>query len=279
MQPVEPIQTVELFPGLSAELLNLLKRLPRAAWDNETVCVGWSVKDLVGHLLGGNLGRLSFGRDRLVLSSANAFPSTYPEQVAYINQQNMDWVNWSRRISPNVLLDFLALTDEQLYVYFKALLPLASSGPAVSWAGDTQSPNWFDIAREYTEKWLHQQHIREAVGQPVLAERQWLFPVLDTFMRALPHTYRAISAPEGTQIWFHISGEAGGDWSLLRQAERWILLSGAAPAAVATVRLDPDTAWRSFTKGISPAVAQAKTHVTGDATLGLGILDMVSIMA
>ena len=279
MQPVEPIQTVELFPGLSAELLNLLKRLPRAAWDNETVCVGWSVKDLVGHLLGGNLGRLSFGRDRLVLSSANAFPSTYPEQVAYINQQNKDWVNWSRRISPNVLLDFLALTDEQLYVYFKALPPLASSGPAVSWAGDTQSPNWFDIAREYTEKWLHQQHIREAVGQPVLAERHWLFPVLDTFMRALPHTYRAISAPEGTQIWFHISGEAGGDWSLLRQAEQWILLSGAAPAAVATVRLDPDTAWRSFTKGISSAAAQAKTQVTGDATLGLGILDMVSIMA
>lgn len=279
MQPVQPIHTVELFPGLSAELLNLLSGLSPSAWENETVCTGWSVKDLVGHLLGGNLGRLSFGRDRLKRSDANTFPSTYPEQVAYINQQNMDWVNWSRRISPNVLLDFLASTDQQLYAYFKTLPSFAPSGPAVTWAGDTQSPNWFDIAREYTEKWLHQQHIREAVGQPVLAERQWLFPVLDTFMRALPHTYQAISAPEGTQIWFHISGEAGGDWSLLRQADCWGLFSGAAPAAVATVRLDSDTAWRSFTKGISPAVAQAKTQVTGDATLGLGILDMVSIMA
>ena len=74
----------------------------------------------------------------------------------------------------------------------EALPAFESGGPAVAWAGDKQSPNWFDIAREYTEKWLHQQHIREAVGQPVLDERRWLFPVLDTFMRALPHVYRDI---------------------------------------------------------------------------------------
>lgn len=279
MQPVEAIYTVELFPALSTELRRVLQQLPPLAWANETVCVGWSVKDVVGHLLGGNLGRLSFGRDRLAPHASNPFPATFPEQVDYINQQNVAWVNLSRHLSPPLLLEFLETTDQQLYQYFKTLPPFAPSGPAVTWAGDTQSPNWFDIAREYTEKWLHQQHIREAVGQPVLAERKWLFPVLDTFLRALPHTYRQVDAAEGTSVWFQITGEAGGDWSLQRGQGQWLLYTGAAPDAVATVQLDQDSAWRLFTKGISQATAQTKIQVAGDATLGLHLLEMVSIMA
>jgi len=62
VKSIEPILTVELFPGLSAQLLNLLEGLPGPAWDAQTACPGWSVKDVAAHLLGGNLRRLSFGR-------------------------------------------------------------------------------------------------------------------------------------------------------------------------------------------------------------------------
>ena len=279
MKAVEPIATIDLFPGLSAELIRLLQPLPRAAWENPTACAGWSVQDLVAHLWGGNVGRLSFGRDHHTLRNYPPFPSEYAAQVAWIDQLNADWVTFARRLSPPLLLDCLTTTDEQLYHYFKALPPMAPSRAAVAWAGETQSPNWFDIAREYTEKWLHQQHIREAVGQPLLHQRQWLFPVLDTFLRALPHTYRAITAPEGTAIHFRIAGEAGGDWSLLRQADRWDLFTGMAPNAVATATLDQDLAWRLFTQGVSPTQASAQLQTTGDARLALGILGMVAIMA
>lgn len=279
MKAVEPIATMALFPGLSVELLDLLKALPRAAWDNETACVGWSVQDVVAHLLGGNVGRLSFGRDQLRLRDGRAFPSEYPAQVAFIDQLNAEWITTARRLSPSLLIDFLALTDEQLYHYFKSLPPFEASHAAVTWAGDTQSPNWFDIAREYTEKWLHQQHIREAVGAPLLTQRRWLFPVLDTFLRALPHTYRTVVAPEGATITFTITGEAGGDWSLQRVDGQWRLWAGAAPIAVATASLAQELAWRLFIKGVSPSVAGMQIQTTGDATLALGILQMVSIMA
>jgi uncharacterized protein (TIGR03083 family) len=279
MKPVEPIETVELFPELSAELLRLLKNLPSKAWDRPTPCATWSVKDVVAHLLGGNLGRLSFGRDRLIHPKPNVTPKNYAELVDYLNQQNKEWVNVARRISPRLLIDFLELTDPQLYQYFKALPPFAMGGPAVAWAGDNQSPNWFDIAREYTEKWLHQQHVREAVRQPLLVERKWLYPVLDTFMRALPHTYRDVKVADGVAVWFHISGQAGGDWSLLHQDGKWQLCSGEAPATGAAVYLDQDVAWRLFTKGISQDAAQARIQFEGDAALGMRILEMVSIMA
>ena len=53
MQPVEPIHTLELFPELIAELLSLLRNLSPLDWEKETVCAGWSVKDVAAHLLGG----------------------------------------------------------------------------------------------------------------------------------------------------------------------------------------------------------------------------------
>ena len=38
---------------------------------------------------------------------------------------------------------------------------------AVNWAGPEPAPIWLDPAREYTERWVHQQHIRDAVRNPV----------------------------------------------------------------------------------------------------------------
>jgi uncharacterized protein (TIGR03083 family) len=279
MKPVEPVCTVELFPELSAELLRLLKSLPPTAWDLPTACPGWSVKDVVAHLLGGNLGRLSFGRDRSLGPAPQVAPLGYGELVAYINQLNAEWIDAARRISPSLLIDFLGLTEPQLYDYFRTLPPFESRGPAVAWAGDVRSPNWFDIAREYTEKWLHQQHIREAVGQPALDDRKWLYPVLDTFMCALPHVYRDISAAEGIAIVFRIVGAAGGDWSLLRRDHAWRLYAGAPQTAASIVRLDQELAWRLFSKGISPEIARARIACEGDATLGMRIVEMVCIMA
>jgi uncharacterized protein (TIGR03083 family) len=279
MKPIEPIHTIELFPELSTELLSLLKDLSRTDWDKETACAAWSVQDVVAHLLGGTLSRLTYGRDRHARTHANTPLKEFSELLDFINQRNAEWVDAARRISPSLLIEFLEITEPQLYHYFKALPPDEASGPAVAWAGDAQSPNWFDIAREYTEKWLHQQHIREAVGQPVLAERKWLGPVLDTFMRALPYTYRNAKSVDDSAIAFHITGEAGGNWSLIRHNDEWQLFTGEVAQPVSTVRLDQDIAWRLFTKGISQEAARANIQTEGNMELGLRLLQMVSIMA
>jgi uncharacterized protein (TIGR03083 family) len=295
MKPVAPIQTVELFPPLSAELIALLRGLSDADWARPTACAGWTVKDVAAHLLGGNLGRLSTRREEFApvdaraadyrllfelrerLPRADAPIGGYDELLALIDRRNAAWVEAARPFSAALLVEQLALTDEYVYRLFKARPADEMAGIGVGWAGETRSPNWFDIAREYTERWLHQQHIREAAGQPILAARRWLYPVLDTFMRALPHTYRRVDAPEGTAILFQIAGDAGGEWSLRRRNGAWALYAGATEGAAATVRIDQDLAWRLFTKGISPQAA--RLQIEGDRALGSGILGMVSIMA
>src|SRR5207244_840000 len=112
------------------------------------------------------------------------------------------------------------------------------------WAGDTVSPNWFDIGREYTEQWHHQQQIRAAVGAEPITSRELLHPVLDLFLRALPYTYRDVTAKSGTTIAVRISGEAGGVWSLQRGQQVWTLFHGAPEATDAEIYLSADVAWR-----------------------------------
>ncbi len=204
---------------------------------------------------------------------------SFDELVSIIDRENALWVQAARRISPEILTEFLDLTDRHLYEYFKSLKPDAPARIAVSWAGDSSSPNWFDIAREYTEKWLHQQHIREAVGAPLQTERQWLFPVLDTFLRALPHHYRNVQASEGTSIAIQVSGELGGEWTLVKQGADWLLFAGHDPAAAARIVLDQDLAWRLFTKGINMEAAGRQVKMEGDPALAERVLDMISIMA
>ncbi|MFB3132679.1 MAG: maleylpyruvate isomerase N-terminal domain-containing protein [Rhodothermales bacterium] len=279
MQPVEPIFTVELFPPLYAELLALLRNLSDDDWEKSTVARLWAVKDIVAHLLDGDIRRLSFQRDHLAPLHPDAPIEGYRDLVDFLNQMNADWVKAARRISPPLLITFLEMTGPQVYAFFKTLDPFAEAIYPVAWAGDEQSPHWFDLAREYTEKWHHQQQIRDAVGAPGLTDRTWLFPVIDTFLRGLPHRYRDVDAADGTRVSFVITGEAGGTWTLCKDQPAWRLYTGE-PSDVATrVRLDQDTAWRLFTKGLSPEEARSRIFVGGDEALGERILNLVAVIA
>lgn len=171
----------------------------------------WLVKDIVAHLLDGNVRRLSFQRDKIPLPPPPWQVELYQDLVAFLNQLNAEWVKAAQRISPQLLVEFLDITGAQVSRFFKTLDPFAPAMFSVAWAGQEKSPNWFDLAREYTERWHHQQQIRDAVGAPGLTARQWLYPVLDTFMRGLPHAYRASGNRNGTKIGFMINGEAGGE--------------------------------------------------------------------
>lgn len=277
LEPVAPIHTIELFPPLSQELLAVLKSLRPADWSRPTACSRWTIKDVAAHLLGGNFGRLWPAEYR---PAANSSPDPdYASLVEMIDRNNALWVDAAQRISPPLLIELLELTDHQLYDLFRSWPPEQPAKIPVAWAGESTSPTWFDIAREYTEKWLHQQHIRDAAGIPILIERRWLHPVLDTFLRGLPHTYRDVAAPEGTQVSIQITGPAGGDWTLTRDSSAWRLFRGQSPNPACSIAINQDLAWRLFTKGIRPEQAWNAIQIDGNETLSRQFLMLVSIMA
>ncbi|MCH8920095.1 MAG: maleylpyruvate isomerase family mycothiol-dependent enzyme [Chloroflexi bacterium] len=280
MKPLEPILIVDLFPAERDALLQLLAALSEEEWSRPTVCAGWSVKDVALHLLGDDVGRLSRKRDSFGGAAfvPQADADFEAQLVAFINEANERWLQATRRISPHLLCDLLRFMGGETQRYFQSLDLLQIDEP-VSWAGPDPAPVWLDIAREYTERWLHQQQIRDAVEKPGLKERRFFAPVLDTFVRALPHTFRDVDVAEGAQVKLIISGDAGGEWYLVRGDGKWSLYLDADAEPAAAVVMDQETAWRLFTKGISKDEASANATLSGDRSLGMKVLDTVSIIA
>lgn len=279
MKPVAPIFVAELFGELHEELLGLLRSLSDEDWYKPTVAASWQVRDIAAHLLDSDIRRLSFQRDRAPMVPPETPIENYRDLVGFLNQLNAEWVKAAKRISPPLLIEFLEVTGAQVTELFKSLDPFGPALFGVAWAGEEGSQNWFDIAREYTEKWHHQQQIRDAASAPALTNRKWLFPVLDTFLRGLPHTYRETTADEGARIVLTITGEAGGEWTLSREGGAWKLYSGGSETPACAIRMDQDTAWRLLTKGLSRDIATARVEITGDKRLGEPILGMLAVMA
>ena len=279
MKPVEPIFVTDIYSELHSELLALLKSLAFDDWYKPTVAGNWKVRDIVAHLLDSDLRRLSLQRDHTPMVPPDAPIKNYRDLVDFLNNLNAVWVKAAQRISPQMLIQFHELTGAQVCELFASLDPFAPGLFGVAWAGEEASENWFDIAREYTEKWHHQQQIRDAVGASALMERRWLYPVLDTFMRGLSHTYRDINAADGTCLTFLITGEAGGIWTLQRENAMWRLYEGEAAAMACQVRLNQDVAWRLLTKGLSHEQAVPQVEITGQAEFGEPLLGMLEVMA
>ena len=144
-----------------------------------------------------------------------------------------------------MLAGLLEQSGAEYNQYLASLEPLAPATFAVGWAGETTSPNWFHIARDYTEKWHHQQQIRQAVGQEAALLVPALYqPFLDTCVRALPHHYRAVPASVGTVVAFRIVGPVGGTWYLQREAEGWVLGRAYTGPLVTTIELAGEQQWQ-----------------------------------
>ena len=278
LTPVGPVYLVDRLPALHERLISMLRGLKEPDWDRPTACALWSVKDITAHLLDTALRRLSFGRDGLSAAPSPP-PGSYRELVTYLNRLNAEWTTACRRLSPRVLIELLEAAGPRLHEFFRSLDPHAFALFPVSWAGEEQSPVWFDIGREYTEQWLHQQQIREAVGADLLSGREWLNPTLDIFVRALPFTYKEVAGEAGLSVRFEISGPAGGVWTLVRSPGEWGLFVGSGGKPAAQVRLDQEIAWKLFSKGLSQQAARQHIHTEGDRRLGEPVFHSLAVMA
>jgi len=276
MKRPAPIHIADRFPALRKRLLDLLSGLSKEDWSRPTAAGLWSVKDIAAHLVGGDIGNLSRRRDAFTPPGKPIHQ--YADLVDFINQLNDDWIRAARRMSPRVICELLACTGPPIETYFNSLVLDEMGGP-VEWAGPDPAPVWFDLAREFTERWHHQQQIRDATGRPPLYDPYFFGPVLDTFIRALPHRFRDTVAPEGTVIRIEFSGDAGGSWFLQRIEQSWELFMESDTKPAVEVIISQDSAWRLFTRGMDGAQARRLATVGGDSTLANPLFATVAVIA
>jgi uncharacterized protein (TIGR03083 family) len=275
-----PIDARRLFAPEREALLEVLGSLGAEEWQRPTACPGWSVADVARHVLWGDVSYLSRLRDGYAGPPRDLQPdvSSWQALVSFINDLNDSWLRGTRRMSPALTTTLLRATGAELAV-FQEGRELLEPGVPVDWAGEGPAPVWLDIAREYAERWVHQQHIRDAVDRPGLTDRRFMFPVLDAFVRTIPHALRDIVAAGGPRVQLRIIGAAGGTWTVVRDQAGWRPSSDHAAPVAASVTMDQDLAWRLFTKGISVERAQERIAIVGDPSLVEPLIRMVAIIA
>jgi uncharacterized protein (TIGR03083 family) len=276
LEPLQPIFTAHLFPKLEGMLIDLLRSLAPEDWEKQTLAPKWKVKDVAAHLLDTQVRKLAAARHGY--KSENSRKLSPDQLVALINQLNAEGVRAYSQLSPDELISWMESASRDSAKYHRLIDPFGRAMFPVSWAGEEESANWFDTGREFTERWHHQQQIRLAVNKPGIMTREFYFPVLDCFMRALPYAYRTVPGKPGTLAQFNISGECDGSWYLFRDIDAWRLISSAAGEKVSETTIPQEIAWRIFTKGIAREAAKAQVHVAGDSQIGLHVLEMVSIV-
>lgn len=273
-----PISTLHLFRILDQKLLELLRSLSLEDWEAQTVAKLWRVKDVAAHLLDGNLRTLSMSRDGFFGEKPENINS-YQDLISYLNELNRSWVQGMKRISHPVLIDLLESSGKEYIKHLESLPPFENALFSVAWAGQETSPNWFHIAREYTEKFLHQQQIRDAVNKPGIMTPDLFHPFLEIVMQAFPHTFREVQAEKGTVISLEITSEIGGTWSISKAENSWELTKTPISNPLAKVKMDPNTAWKLISKSWKPDQVVDLVTISGDQVLGRKVLEITGFMA
>src|SRR5215472_3440581 len=265
-----PILCAHLLRRVDEQLIPLLRSLTPGEWDLPTVAPAWKVRDVAAHLLDTALRKLSTVRDSCFVEAVEI--GSPQDLAALVNRLNREGVTVYRRLSPAVLIDLMQIACEQSARFHESLDPFAPAAFAVTWAGEEKSLNWFDTARELTERWHHQQQIRLATNRPGIMTPDLYHPVLDCFLRGLPYLYRNVEAAIGTVVLLEISGECGGKWLLSRGLTAWDFADGPIADWASRVTIPQALAWRLFTKGIDRESARAQVWIEGDPDLGEKVL-------
>ena len=268
---------VALMRDERASLLTLLASLSADEWDSATSCPGWTVKDIAAHLVADDLGILSRERDSYRPGKTTVV-TAWTDVVELVNRQNEAWVAAMRRFSPAVIEQLLGWSGPPMFAYFERLDP-AGLGPPVAWAGQQPASHGLRTAREYTERWVHQQQIRDALGRAGLTQAGYMRPLLDTFAHSLPVALSGAKRGDGVRVRLVALGEGGGAWEVTSEAGDWRLGEVTPREPAATVQIAVDDLWRLYTNGIERPVARSRASVDGDPELIAAVFGALAIIA
>lgn len=278
--PLPELDTASLFAPLHAELMRLLRALAPEDWQRPTVAGAWRVRDVAMHLLDGDLRKLSAHRDGHLMAPDRPL-ETEADVLALINGANASGVAFGQRLSSAVIVGLLDITGRWVADFVEGLDPEAPALFPVAWAGERQSTNRFDTAREYTERWHHQMQMRSAIGADgdagVLLAPRFARPLFDASVRVLPHAYREVEAADGTAIVLRVTDSVEASWTLRREQGAWRLYGGARDVTSASLAGSPDALWRLFYN--APMVPDGPgLRLEGDRALLVPLLRARSVM-
>ncbi|GAA2263342.1 MULTISPECIES: maleylpyruvate isomerase family mycothiol-dependent enzyme [Kitasatospora] len=181
----------------------LLAALPTDSWNRATECPGWSVRDVVSHVIAVESELL--GDPRPIHSLPRDLRHVTTEFARYVELP----VDKRRCHTP------IELTSELDYIVIRRSRALRDSRyepgdlvrtPAGPLARDL--PYWALLRERVLDVWVHEQDLRRAIGVPGNLASPAALITRDLLLEGLPKAVaRLAGAPAGTVVSFDVTGE------------------------------------------------------------------------
>lgn len=268
-----PVDVTPFLRPERANFLELLRDLTDEEWARPTECPAWSVKGIALHVLGDDLSLLTRQRDgstdSLTLYAEDHPGLTFRELLDGFNEH---WVSGARFFSAALVIELLDLVGRWSADFYETVgLDTISGEPVQFFATLDLSPYWQVIAREYSERVIHQSQIRRALGRPDL-DGSLLTAAAEVHAHLLAAWARDFAPTNGARIAFVAGG--AGRWSLTREETGWCV--GAAGDADATITVAEGAVARFVGRGLDAPDLDAVVAFAGDTDLARGLIEPIA---
>lgn len=261
----EPL--IDLLADVWSAIDRLGTGLTAEQWATPTDCPGWTVQDQVVHVV---------GTERMLLGdpapAVAADVQSYEHVKNDIGAFNEQWIESRRAWSgAEVLAEFRDVTGRRLE-QLRALTP--EEWDTVGFTPEGPGPYRSFMAIRVFDCWMHEQDIREALGQPGGREGRVAELAMEKLRGAMPYVVgKRAGAPQGSTVVFDVSGPRG--FVLPVGVEGRAAVLDDAPANPTVRLLMDDRTFERLAGGRwdgRAALDDGRVRCAGDAGLGRAVV-------
>jgi uncharacterized protein (TIGR03083 family) len=242
------------------------------AFELPSPCPGWSVRDVLSHLVGFEL----MLQGAPVPTHEGPWPSHVKNPIGEFNESFVD----AYRELPGV--EVLDLFRETTRVSLERLRSLSNEEwEKVGWSPEGERPYHRFQETRVLDSWIHLQDIRDALLEPTDDHGPGEEIVVNRFEAALPYVLgKRAQAPEGTVMRLNLSGRLARSVLLGVQEGRAISLETSAEVPTLELTTPVSLFWRRAAGRISADafLNASATDVRGDHDLARSFAECLAIM-
>jgi len=265
----EPV--IGMLDDVWGAIVELGDSLDEAEWAMPSECPGWTVRDVLSHMV---------GTERSLLGDVAPDPLSEPAHVHNeIGARNEGWVVALRGLSgPDVLEQFRDVTARR-----RAEL---RSWPSSRFDEVGASPLGQVPYREFMrvrvmDCWVHEQDMRVATARPGHFEGPAAGLAVDRLVSAMPFVVgRQAKAPEGSSVRFELTGSTPRRLDVVVTGGRAAVVDALEGEPTTELRMDLEVFWRLACGRVPGKASRAAglVEVRGDEELGERIVDSMAFM-
>lgn len=240
-------------------------------WDRPTDCPGWSVKDVLSHMAGGEDALLGRPRPEVEVSG--------PHLRNEMGMRNEQQVEVRRaRTGSGVVDEWRAHTAERLDVMRSWG---ADDWDVVTWAPPGEMPRRQALRFRIFDAWVHEQDMRRAVGRPGHMNGAVARYSYDMMTAVMPYVVgKKAAVPDGTTVVFDLSGGPARPFAIEMRGGRAEPADSIPTRPTARLSMDFETfaclacgRWSA-----ERALDEARVKVEGDQEIGRRVLDNMNFV-